>query len=83
MLSLDFFKEYSELGAGYMFNWIALSMRFLWGYAILFIMSYFTWKLVKIRSIQSATGVLYVMVFFIWIGELISHYMFFNYGFNL
>jgi hypothetical protein len=81
--NIGLFQEFSSIGAGYMFNWIALSMRFLWGYLILFILSYFTWRLVKIRSIQSATGILYVMVFFIWVGELISYYMFFNYGIML
>lgn len=78
-----FFLEGSRLGAGYMFNWIILTMRMVWGYLIIGIMSYFTWRLVKMRSIQSATGVLYVMTFFVFVGELISAYLFHKYGMYL
>ena len=76
----SFFEAGSVDGQGYMFNWIILSMRWLWGYLAVFVLSVFNWKLCKMRSIQSATGVLYVMVFFTLIGELISAYMFLNYG---
>lgn len=81
-LSTDFrfFTEGSMHGAGYMFNWIMLSMRVLWGYVIIFVMSIFTWKLVCMRSTQSATGVLYAMTFFVLVGELIGNYMYFSYG---
>ena len=79
----SFFLEGSQLGAGYMFNWIVLIMRLTWGYLIIGIMSYFTWKLVKMRSIQSATGILYVMTFFVFIGELISTFFFYKYGMYL
>ncbi|MBG07696.1 MAG: hypothetical protein CME68_03000 [Halobacteriovoraceae bacterium] len=79
----SFFLEGSRLGAGYMFNWIILTMRMVWGYLIIGIMSYFTWRLVKMRSIQSATGVLYVMTFFVFVGELISAYLFHKYGMYL
>lgn len=81
-LSTDFrfFTEGSMFGAGYMFNWIMLSMRVLWGYVIILVMSVFTWKLVCMRSTQSATGVLYAMTFFVLIGELIANYMYFHYG---
>ena len=68
---------------GYMFNWIMLLMRFGWGYLIIGIMGYYTWRLTKIRSIQSATGVLYVMTFFVFIGELIAGYYHFKYGISL
>jgi len=80
---VGFFLEGSRLGAGYMFNWIILAMRLAWGYLIIGIMSYFTWKLVKMRSIQSATGILYVMTFFVFIGELISTFIFYKYGMYL
>jgi hypothetical protein len=80
---VGFFLEGSRLGAGYMFNWIILAMRLAWGYLIIGIMSYFTWKLVKMRSIQSATGMLYVMTFFVFIGELISTFIFYKYGMYL
>lgn len=76
----DFFKEYTNLGAGYAFNWLMLSMRLIWGYVVILVMSIFAWKLVRMRSIQSATGIFYAMVIFVFIGELISGYLFFKYG---
>lgn len=76
----DFFNSGTHLGSGYMFNWIMLSMRVLWGYVALGVLSYFAWRLCKMRSIQSATGVFYIMVFFIIVGELISGYLYYNYG---
>lgn len=75
-----FFSENTELGAGYMFNWLMLTMRYLWGYVAIVILSIFGWKLSKIRSTQSATGIMYVMVFFAIVGEIISIYLFYNYG---
>jgi len=57
-----------------------LLMRIGWGYLIIGIMSYFAWRLIKMRSIQSATGILYVMTFFIFTGELLSGYILFKYG---
>jgi hypothetical protein len=62
------------------FNLILFSMRMVWGYVIIGILSVFAYKLIKIRSIQSATGVLYVMTFFVLVGELISNYLFFRFG---
>jgi len=70
----SYFEEGTQLGEGFIFNWIILSMRWLWGYVALFILSVFTYKLCKIRSIQSATGVLYIMVFFVFVGEMMSYY---------
>jgi hypothetical protein len=78
-----FFTEGTSLGAGYSFNWMMLIMRYLWGYIIIAVMNFFTWKLVKMRSIQSATGILYAMVFFVLVGELISLYIYLNYGLYL
>jgi len=69
-----YFQEGTQLGEGFIFNWIIVSMRWLWGYVALFILSVFTYKLCKIRSIQSATGVLYIMVFFVFVGEMISYF---------
>ena len=63
-----------------MFNWIVFSMRFLWGYLALIVLSVFAWKLTKMRSIQSSTGVLYVMVFFIFVGEVASLYLYYKFG---
>lgn len=76
----DFFQNFTELGGGYAFNWLMLTMRVLWGYVVIGGMSYFTWRLVKMRSTQSATGVLYAMVIFVFIGELVSSYWLFKYG---
>lgn len=79
----DFFEQGTTAGGGYMFNWIILSMRVGWGHLIIGIMSIFTWKLVKMRSIQSATGILYAMTFFVFVGELISGFIFYRYGMYL
>lgn len=64
----------------YSFNWVIFIMRVVWGYLIVGVLSYFCWRLVKIRSLQSATGVLYVMTFFIFIGEIMSIFLFYQYG---
>jgi hypothetical protein len=70
-----FFEEGSLLGQGYIFNMLLISMRILWGYVALVVLSYFSYRLCKMRSTQSATGVLYIMVFFILVGELLSLYL--------
>ena len=79
----DFFEEQTSLGSGYAFNWLLLTMRVSFGYVVITGMSLFNWKLVKMRSIQSSTGILYAMTFFIFIGELISTYIFFNFGLTI
>lgn len=76
----DLLSEYTQVAAGYAFNWMVLLMRFLWGYVAIFVLNIYTWKLVKMRSIQSATGLLYVMVFFLLIGELIALSFYYQYG---
>lgn len=76
----EFFEEQTLLGSGYAFNWMLLLMRVSFGYLVIAGMSYFNWKLLKLRSIQSSTGILYAMTFFVFIGELVSMYMFLNYG---
>lgn len=76
----DFFDQQTNLGAGYAFNWLLLTMRMSFGYVVILGMSLFNWKLVTMRSIQSSTGILYAMTFFIFIGELVSTYIFFNFG---
>lgn len=78
--NLNFFEENTALGSGYAFNWMLLLMRLSFGYIVILGMSYFNWRLVRMRSIQSSTGILYAMTFFVFIGELISSFMFFNYG---
>ena len=76
----DFFEEQTQLGAGYAFNWMLLTMRVSFGYLVILGMSFFNWKLLQLRSIQSSTGILYAMTFFVFIGELVSMYIFLNYG---
>ena len=76
----EFFEEQTLLGAGYAFNWTLLLMRMSFGYLVIGGMSFFNWKLLQLRSIQSSTGVLYAMTFFVFIGELVSIYLFKNYG---
>ena len=76
----DFFEVQTQLGAGYAFNWMLLTMRVSFGYIVILGMSIFNWKLLQLRSIQSSTGILYAMMFFVFIGELVSTYIYFNYG---
>ena len=76
----DFFEEQTQLGAGYAFNWMLLTMRVSFGYLVILGMSLFNWKLLQLRSIQSSTGILYAMTFFVFIGEMVSTYIYFNYG---
>lgn len=79
----NFFTSGTQLGQGYIFNWMMGLMRFLWGYVALGILSYFAYRLCRIRSIQSATGVFYIMVFFVFIGEIIAYFYAFGYGLYL
>ena len=75
-----YFESGTRLGEGYTFNWLMLTMRVVWGYLVILVMSIFNWKLVVIRSTQSATGMLYAMTFFVLVGELISSYIYFEMG---
>lgn len=78
-----YLEEGTTLGDGYTFNWLFISMRYLWGYAAPLILSFFTFRLCKLRSLQSATGVLYIVEFFVIVGELISIYGMAKYGLAL
>lgn len=78
-----YLQEGTNLGDGYTFNWLFISMRYLWGYAAPLILSFFTFKLCKLRSLQSATGVLYIVEFFVIVGELISVYLMAKHGLAL
>lgn len=75
--------ERTELGDGYMYNWLFISMRGLWGYVAPLILSFFTFRLCRLRSTQSATGVLYIVEFFVIVGELISVYLMAKHGLPL
>lgn len=76
----EFFDQGTSLGMGYIFNWIMFLMRFGWGYIVIGVMAYYAYRLAKMRSTQSATGVLYAMTIFVFIGELVSNYLYFHYG---
>lgn len=78
-----FLLEGTEMGDGYMYNWLFISMRYLWGYLAPLILSFFTFRLCKLRSIQSATGVLYIIEFFVIVGELIAIYLMAKHGLAL
>jgi len=49
--------------------------RVLWGIAGPLALAYFIWKTAEMRSNQAATGLLYVAVVFVLIGELLSSYL--------
>jgi hypothetical protein len=82
-MARPFLEEGTVLGDGYTFNWLFISMRYLWGYLAPLILSFFTFRLCKLRSIQSATGVLYIIEFFVIVGELISVYLIAKHGLAL
>lgn len=77
---MPYLEENTILGDGYVYNWLFVIMRYLWGFIAPLILSFFTFKLCRIRSIQSATGVLYIVEFFVIVGELISIYMMVRHG---
>ena len=56
-------------------NGIFLAQRILFGFAVPILLAVMIWKTVVIRSTQSATGILYVAVFFILMGELVSRHL--------
>ncbi len=60
---------------------IFLIQRILFGILLPAMLSYFIWNTVKIRATQSATGILYVTVVFIFIGELIGIHLTLRTGF--
>lgn len=79
----EYFITGTMKGGGYSFNWMMFLMRVIWGYLVIGVMSFYGYRLVAMRSIQSATGILYAMTFFVFMGELISTYLFFKYGLYL
>jgi len=81
--ALPFLEEGTQLGDGYTFNWLFITMRYTWGYVAPLSLSLFTFRLCRLRSIQSATGVLYIVEFFVIVGELISVYLMAKHGLAL
>lgn len=57
--------------------------RFLFGLIIPLIFGFMIWGAVKIRSTQSATGILYATIVFILIGEAFARFLFFFTGLSL
>jgi hypothetical protein len=62
---LQFFERYG------MFFW----QRVILGLVLTLVLSVLTYLCVRIRSTQSATGILYVVLVFCLIGEIIAHYL--------
>ena len=65
------FQRYITSAAG-IFFW----QRVLFGLAGPVLLSYLTWETAKIRSTQSATGILYVDFFTVVVGEALAKYLF-------
>ncbi|MBI1862060.1 MAG: hypothetical protein HYR96_14190 [Deltaproteobacteria bacterium] len=68
--------------SGHNLNWLMAStvglfllMRYVWGLIAPLVLSFFLWETVKLSSTQSATGLLYVMVVMVLIGEIVSLYL--------
>ncbi len=59
------------LSSGGIFFW----QRVLFGLAGPVVLAYLTWETAKIRSTQSATGILYVDVFAVIVGEVLAKYL--------
>ena len=64
------FRHYI-FSVGGIFFW----QRVLFGLAGPALLSYLTWETAKIRSTQSATGILYVDFFTVVVGEVLSKYL--------
>ncbi len=67
-----------DLNIASLFDMIMISMRVLWGFLAIFVLSIISYRLSRMRSIQSATGVMYVSTFFVLTSELIALYYFVN-----
>jgi protein NrfD len=65
------FRAYITSIAGGVFFW----QRVLFGLAGPAFLSYLTWETAKIRSTQSATGILYVDFFMVVVGEVLAKYL--------
>ncbi len=64
-------------------NLLFFAQRVLFGLVLPLALSWMIWQTVKIRSTQSATGILYVAVVFILFGELLSHYILVSTGYPI
>src|SRR5688572_13093485 len=64
-------------------NLVFFAQRVLFGLALPLALSWMIWQTVKIRSTQSATGILYVALIFILFGEFLSHYFLVSTGYPI
>ena len=64
-------------------EWITILMRVGIGLVLPTVFAYMVWHCVKLRSTQSATGILFFMSIFVVIGELTSRYLVDRSGFVL
>jgi hypothetical protein len=57
---------------------VTLLLPLRWGFGVLLplVLTTLAWQTAKIRSTQSATGILYIVVIFAFLGELISQLLF-------
>ena len=62
---------------------VFILMRYVWGIWGALILSWLVWRTVQIRSTQSATGILYVVVVACLVGEILSLYLAFYFGLPL
>ncbi|MEX1042199.1 MAG: hypothetical protein WDZ51_16325 [Pirellulaceae bacterium] len=60
---------FSEMGQTEL---VFVTLRWLWGLIGLFVLTFMTWQTVKIPNTQSATGILYVGMIGVFLGELSS-----------
>ncbi len=70
---LSYFSNSTDIN---LWDNVFIWMRLLWGYLAIAILTYYSYRLSKMRSTQSATGVLYVVDFFMIVGELVSYYLY-------
>lgn len=80
VLWLAFTTWQAPSGAGYdqyafSVDGVFLWQRLLFGLASPALLSYLTWETAKIRSTQSATGILYVDFFTVVVGEVLAKYL--------
>jgi hypothetical protein len=64
-------------------NLLFFGQRVLFGLALPLALSWMIWQTVKIRSTQSATGILYVAVVFIFFGEFLSRCILLSTGYPI
>jgi len=64
-------------------NVLWLSLRWAVGFVAMLILGWMAWESARIRSTQSATGILYVVVIVCFLGELTSQFLTMKTGFTL